>query len=145
MGSVDFQMGFQVTFVATPAVEFTDANKHSLKQLITGIRKLIRQCKTWKHYWQKHSTEICRTCSEAQRILLSPNFLNYCFLFCFQSVPVYEGILKILCLCIMKLTQLKLSITFLILNRLDMNVFLHPVFVLELYCTCLKSSQDAGR
>lgn len=31
-------------------------------------------------------------------------FLNYCFLFCFQSVPVYEGILKILCLCIMKLT-----------------------------------------
>lgn len=39
MGSVDFQMGFYVTFVATPTVEFTDVNKHSLKQLITGIRK----------------------------------------------------------------------------------------------------------
>lgn len=30
-------------------------------------------------------------------------------------------------------------------KQTEYECFLHPVFVIELYCTCLESSQDAGR
>lgn len=54
-----FKWEFRLTFVDIPAVELTDAYKYYIKQLITGIRKLIRKFKTWKQYWQTHRADSC--------------------------------------------------------------------------------------
>lgn len=58
-----FKWEFRLRFVDIPAVELTDAYKHYIKQLITGIRKWIRKFKTWKHYWQKHPADPCLACN----------------------------------------------------------------------------------
>lgn len=42
-----------------PAAELANAYKQYPKHLITRVKKCIRKCKTWEHYWQKHVADPC--------------------------------------------------------------------------------------